>query len=78
MPPMWLAHNGPASIDNAPRTVLETCLSELRESPEQVSLAIDMPSTYLRAYLERGVPRVLPSRIRRRLAVHLGVPEHAL
>jgi len=78
MPRMRLAHNGPAPIDNAPRTVLETCLSELGESPEHVSLAIDMPSTYLRTYLERGVPRVLPSRIRRRLAAHLGVPDHAL
>ena len=78
MAPIKFAHNTPAPLDNAPRTVLEICLSELGESPEDVSLAIDMPSTFLRIYLERGVPRVLPSRIRRRLAAHLGVPEHAL
>lgn len=78
MAPIKLAHKTPAPLDNAPRTVLEICLSELGESPEDVSLAIDMPSTFLRTYLERGVPRVLPSRIRRSLAAHLGVPAHAL
>jgi hypothetical protein len=78
MPPIKLASNSPAPIDDAPRTVLEIGLSELGESAEQVSLAIDMPSAYLRTYLERGMPRVLPAWVRRRLAAYFGVPDHAL
>lgn len=79
MPPINLASSSsPAAIDEAPRAVLEIALEELGESAEQVSLAIDMPSTYLRGYLDRGVPRALPGGIRRRLAAYLGVPDHAL
>lgn len=73
-----LANGNPAAFDEAPRAILEIALEELGESAEQVSLAIDMPSTYLRAYLEAGVPRTLPGWIRRRLAAYLGVPDHAL
>jgi hypothetical protein len=78
MPPIKLASNRPAPVDDAARTILEMGLSELGESAEHVSLAIAMPSPYLRTYLERGMPRVLPSWIRRRLAAYLGVPDHAL
>jgi hypothetical protein len=78
MPPINLASSSPSAFDEAARAVLEIAMEELGESAEQVSLAIDMPSTYLRAYLERGVPRALPGGIRRRLAAYLGVPDHAL
>jgi hypothetical protein len=78
MPPIKLASSSPSPIDEAPRTILEIALSELGESAEHVSLAIDMPSAYLRTYLERGRPRALPSWIRRRLAAYLGVPDQAL
>ncbi len=67
-----------APVDDAPRSVVDVALAELGESAEQVSRAIGMPSTYLRVYLERGLPRTLPSWVRRRLAAYLGVPEHAL
>jgi len=78
MPPGKLASNSPAFTEDAARAVLEIALDELGESAEQVSLAIEMPSAYLRTYLEHGVPRALPNRIRRRLAAHLGVPDYAL
>jgi hypothetical protein len=78
MPPIKLASSSLARIDDAPRGLVEMALGELGESAEQVSLAIEVPSTYLRTYLERGMPRALPSRIRRRLAAYLGVPDHAL
>jgi hypothetical protein len=78
MPPIKLVSSSPALIDDASRAVLDVALSELGESAEQVSLAIEMPKTYLRTYLERGVPRTLPNRIRRRLAAYIGVPDHAL
>jgi len=78
MPPTNLANNSPAAFEEAPRAVLGTAQEELGESAEQVSLAIDMPSTYLRAYLEHGIPRALPGWDRRRLAAYLGVPDHAL
>jgi len=77
MPSIRLATSSPAP-DDAPRTVVETALAELGESAEQVSLAIEMPRSYLRTYLERGMPRALPGRIRRRLAEYLGLPDHAL
>jgi hypothetical protein len=67
-----------AIIDDPARAVLEVALAELGESAEQVSRAIEMPSGYLRAYLELGVPRALPNRIRRRLAAYLGVPDFVL
>jgi hypothetical protein len=67
-----------AIIDHPARAVLEVALAELGESAEHVSLAIEMPSSYLRTYLEYGVPRALPNRIRRRLAAYLGVPDYAL
>lgn len=78
MPPINLASNSPAGFAEAPRAVLGTALEELGESAEQVSLAIELPSTYLRGYLELGVPRALPGKVRRRLAAYLGVPDHAL
>jgi hypothetical protein len=78
MPPIKLVSSSPALSDDAPRAVLDVALSELGESAEQVSLALEMPKAYLRTYLERGVPRTLPSRIRRRLAAYIGVPDHAL
>ena len=78
MPPIKLASSSPVPVDEAARAVLEIALSELGASAEQVSLAVDLPSTYLRTYLERGMPRALPSWIRRRLAAYLGVPDHAL
>jgi hypothetical protein len=67
-----------AIIDDPARAVLEVALAELGESAEQVSLAIEMPSSYLRTYLDYGVPRALPNRLRRRLASYLGVPDYAL
>lgn len=67
-----------ATVDDAPRGVLDMALAELGESAEQVSRAIGLPSAYLRVYLERGLPRTLPTWVRRRLATYLGVPEHAL
>jgi hypothetical protein len=67
-----------AMIDDPARAVLEVALAELGESAEQVSLAIEMPSSYLRTYLDCGVPRALPNRLRRRLAAYLGVPGYAL
>jgi hypothetical protein len=67
-----------ANTDDPARAVLEVALAELGESAEQVSRAIEMPSGYLRTYLEFGVPRALPNRIRRRLAAYLGVPDYAL
>jgi hypothetical protein len=78
MPPIKLASSNPVLTDDAPRVVVETALAELGESAEQASLAIAMPPSYLRTYLERGLPRALPGRIRRRLAVYLGVPDQAL
>jgi hypothetical protein len=78
MPPITLASSNPALADDAPRVVVETALAELGESAEHVSLAIEMPRAYLRTYLERGLPRALPGRIRRRLAAYLGVPDQAL
>ncbi|HYM04704.1 MAG TPA: hypothetical protein VET85_17260 [Stellaceae bacterium] len=78
MPTTKLASSSPAFTDDGARTVLETALTDLGESAEQVSVAIEMPSVYLRRYLEHGVPRVLPNRIRRRLASYLGVPDFAL
>ena len=65
-------------IDDPARFVLETALEQLGESAEDVSRAIEMPPTYLRGYLEHGVPQALPNRIRRRLAAYLGVPDYAL
>jgi hypothetical protein len=73
-----LASSRPALADDPARAVLETALEELGETAEQASLAIEMPRGYLRAFLEAGVPRVLPNRIRRRLAAYLGVPDYAL
>lgn len=67
-----------AIMDDPARAVLEVALAELGESAEQVSLAIKMSSSYLRTYLENGVPRALPNRVRRRLAAYLGVPDFAL
>lgn len=78
MPTIKLASSSPALIDDPARTVLDTALAELGESAEQVSLAIGLPSSYLRTYRECGVPRSLPSRVRRRLATYLGVPDQAL
>lgn len=78
MRPNKLANSSPALEGDSARAVIEVALDELGESAEQVSLAIAMPRGYLRTYLERGVPRALPNRIRRRLAAHLGVPDYAL
>jgi hypothetical protein len=78
MPPIKLASSNSAPVNEAPRAVLESALSELGESAEHVSLAIDLPSAYLRTYLERGLPRALPGWIRRRLAAYLGVPDQVL
>jgi hypothetical protein len=64
--------------DDPARAALRTAIAELGETPEQVSLAIDMPQDYLCGFLERGVPPVLPARLRRRLAQYLGVPEFCL
>jgi hypothetical protein len=77
MPPSKPATVSAISDDPA-RAVLEVALAELGESAEQVSRAIEMPSGYLRTYLEFGVPRALPNRIRRRLAAHLGIPDYVL
>ena len=63
---------------DVPREVIDLTLQEIGESAEQVSAAIGMPTTYLRVYLERQMPRALPARIRRRLAHYLGVPEPSL
>jgi hypothetical protein len=73
-----LASSSPAVVDDPARAVVETALEGLGETAEQASLAIDMPRGYLRGFLEAGVPRVLPHRIRRRLAAYLGVPDFAL
>jgi hypothetical protein len=78
MPPSKLAKSTLVLADDAARAVLETALGELGESAEQVSAAIEMPRSYLRNYLERGIPPALPSRVRRRLAAYLGVPDHAM
>ena len=67
-----------AVLDDPARAVLEVALAELGESAEQVSVAIEMPSSYLRTYLDYGVPRAIPNRLRRRLATYLGIPEYAL
>jgi hypothetical protein len=77
MPSSKLA-SSPAVTDEAARAVIETALEELGQSAEQASLAIDLPRAYLRGFLELGVPRALPNRIRRRLAAYLGVPDFAL
>jgi hypothetical protein len=64
--------------DNTARGALRTALEDLGETPEEASLAITVPQTYLRSFLNKGVPPVLPSRVRRRLAHHLGIPEFCL
>lgn len=78
MPSSKLASNSPAVADEVARAALETALEELGESAEQVSVAIEMPRAYLRSFLELGVPRALPARVRRRLAAYLGIPDYAL
>lgn len=78
MPSSKLASSSVPATDDAARAVVETALAELGESAEQVSLAVELPRGYLRNFLELGVPRALPNRIRRRLAAYLGVPDFAL
>lgn len=78
MLPIKIASSNPVVVDDASRLVIDTALAELGESAEQVSRAIGLPSGYLRSYLERGMPRTLPNRVRRRLATYIGVPDHAL
>jgi hypothetical protein len=51
MPPIKLASSSLALIDDVPRGLVEMALCELGESAEQVSLAIEVPRTYLRTYL---------------------------
>lgn len=65
------------SHDDAAREALRTALEELGEAAEQVSIAIGMPETYLRDFLDLGTPRTLPNDVRR-LAAHLGIPEFPL
>jgi hypothetical protein len=60
------------------RDLIDVALGELGEAPEQVSIELGLVAGYLRTFLERGWPRTLPSRVRRRLAAYLGVPEQAL
>jgi hypothetical protein len=43
-----------------------------------VALAIELPVSYLRAFLDHGVPPALPNRVRRRLAHYLGIPGFSL
>jgi hypothetical protein len=64
--------------DDACRAVIEVGLAELGAGPEQVSLELGLAPGYLRTFMEWGLPRALPNRIRRRLAAYLGVPDHAL
>jgi hypothetical protein len=78
MPSSKLASSSPPVADDPARAALETALEELGETAEQVSLAIEMPRAYLRSFLEHGVPRALPNRVRRRLATYLGIPDYAL
>jgi hypothetical protein len=66
------------ATDDACRTVIEVGLAELGTGPEQLSVELGLTAGYLRTFIERGLPRVLPNRVRRRLAAYLGVPEHAL
>jgi hypothetical protein len=72
-----LAVRNPAP-DAPCRGVLDVALAELGTTPERVSLELGLPASYLRTFMERGLPRVLPSVVRRRLAAYLGVPEHTL
>lgn len=67
-----------SSPDRPCRSVLDVALAELGTTPERVSLELGLAASYLRTFMERGLPRALPSSIRRRLAGHLGIPEHAL
>jgi hypothetical protein len=64
--------------DDVCRGVLDVALAELGAAPEQVSLELGLAASYLRLFMEYGMPRVLPGNVRRRLAAYLGVPEHAL
>jgi|HubBroStandDraft_1064217.scaffolds.fasta_scaffold181557_1 hypothetical protein len=67
-----------STLDARCRGVLDVALAELGTTPERVSLEIGLAADYLRTFMERGLPRVLPSSVRRRLAAYLGVPEYAL
>ncbi len=78
MIPSKRASSRPDADKTAQRATLEIALEDLGETPEQVSIAIEMPLSYLRIYLEHGVPQSLPNRVRRRLASHLGVPDFVL
>ena len=53
-------------------------MAELREPAEQISRALGLPASYLQTYLDSGMPATLPTAIRRRLAVYLGIPEQSL
>jgi hypothetical protein len=67
-----------AAIDDPARGVVSMALLTIGESAEEVSIAIGAPRNFLRSYLERGWPRTLPPRLRRKLAAHIGIAEHAL
>lgn len=63
-------------LDDPSRDLIENAIQDLRESPEQTSIAIGQPAGWLRGYLR--APHRLPGDLRRRLAMHLGLPEQAL
>ena len=67
-----------AAAAETPRYVIAIALGELGEPAERISAAAGLPASFLRTYLDRGEPAVLPGPVRRRLAARLGVPEQML
>ena len=67
-----------AAADDTARQAIRLALAELGQPVEHFALAVGASPSYLRRYLDRGMPETLPAEIRRRLCVHLGLPEQAL
>jgi len=60
------------------RKLVRSRVAELRLSLSEVSLKLGRNHAYLQQFLERGIPRVLPERVRPALAAILQVDESAL
>jgi len=71
-------HSGAAVVADHRRDAINLAMAELREPAEQISRALGLPASYLQTYLDSGMPATLPTAIRRRLAVYLGIPEQSL
>lgn len=60
------------------REAVCTAVADLGEDFEDISERIGAERFYLRRFVERGVPRLLPTDLQHRLAAELGLPAGVL